>query len=255
MKMNKLLAVVVAVLAVSVGWVQSAVGQQAQDKGAPVEFFACNWQEGKGMADLEKVGKKFSQWADKHSPGYSAWIMTPSMYDANLGFDVGWLGGWPDGNAFGQTQDKWRSDGRALSDEFDRVIDCSPGHQLATSAVVNAPKGPPGNGVVMFAECTLQDGKMPADALTAHRAAGAAMKAMGSPTSSWLFYPGMGAGDIDFHYWSVIAAKNYTDLGAATELYINGGGWQKMMGILGPVTRCASPTVFDAHVVRMGAAS
>ena len=252
--MNKLLLKVIAVLVVAVGWIPSVLAQQGQDEGAPVEFFACDWQNGKGMADLEKVGKKFSKWADKNDSSYSAWILTPQFH-TDVGFDVGWLGGWPDGNAFGKAQDAWQAGGRELAADFAGVMDCSASHELATSAVVSAPKGPPGNGVVMFAECTLQEGKMPADALPAHRKAGAAMKAMGSKASSWLFYPGLGAGDIDFHYWSVLAFSNYTELGAASELYINGGGWEKVMATLGPVTRCGSPSVFDVRLVRSGAAN
>jgi hypothetical protein len=115
------------------------------------------------------------------------------------------------------------------------------------------PKGPPGNGVVLFSECTMMAGKTPADALPAHRKVAAEMVALGSKASSWLFYPGMGNSDIDFHYWSVLGFNNYAELGAATELYVNGGGWQKAMGILGPVSRCKPPTVFDAHLVRAGA--
>jgi hypothetical protein len=252
--MNKLLVKVIAVLVVSVGWTQSVLGQQPQDKAAPVEFFACNWQDGKGMADLEKVGQKFSKWADKNDSKYSAWILTPQFH-TNVGFDVGWLGAWPDGNAFGKAQDAWHAGGRELAADFGKVMDCSASHELATSAVIRAPETPPGNGVVMFAECTMAQGKSPADALPAHRKAGAAMTAMGSKASAWLFYPGLGAGDIDFHYWHVIAFKNYTELGAATELYINGGGWEKVMGIMGPVSRCGSPSVFDVRLVRTGATS
>ena len=252
--MKKLFVVVASVFAVLIGWGQSALAQQPMDKAAPVEFFACNFQDGKGMADLEKVGKKFSAWADKNNSKYSAWILTPQFH-TDLGFEVGWLGGWPDGNAFGKSQDTWLSGGRALAEEFGAVIDCSGQHQMASSAVINAPKAPPGNGVVMFAECTLQEGQTPDAALPAHRKLGAEMKTMGSKGSSWLFYPGMGAGDIDFHYWSVLAFSNYTDLGAATEMYINGGGWKKSMAILGPVTRCGSPSVFDARLVRSGAGS
>jgi len=250
--MKKLLAVVVSVLLVAGGWVQSAVAQQAQDKGVPVEFFGCNYQDGKGLQDLQKVGEKFSKWSAKNDSGYSAWILTPQFH-TNLDIDVGWLGSWPDANAMGKGQDTWMAGGRELAADFEKVIDCSHWHESATSAVINAPKGPPGNGVVLFAECTMVAGKTPAEALPAHRKVAAEMVAMGSKASSWLFFPGMGNSDIDFHYWSVLGFNNYTELGAATELYVNGGGWQKAMGILGPVTRCKPPTAFDAHLVRAGA--
>lgn len=252
--MSKLFAVVVAVLTVLVGWIPSVQAQQAQDKGAPVEFFACNWQDGKGMADLEKVNKKFVAWVAKNDAKYSAWILTPQLH-AGVDFDVGWLGGWPDAVSFGKGQDAWMSGGRELAAEFANVMDCSAGHQMATSVVITAPDSPPGNGVVMFSECTMQEGKMPNEAVAAHREVGKAMKGMGSKASSWLFYPGIGAGNIDFHYWSVIAFKNYSEMGVSQEMYINGGGWSKAMSILAPVSRCRSPELYDVRLVRNGASS
>jgi len=227
---------------------------QAQDgKGVPVEFFACNWQDGKGMADLDKVTKKFSQWADKNDAGYSAWVLTPQFHSADLGFDVGWLGSWPSYGAFGKGQDTWMAGGQELAGDFAEVFDCTISHETATSVVINAPDGPPGDGVVLFTPCSVNEGKTPADAPAAHGKAAAAMKAMGSKAASWLFFPGMGTSATDFDYWSVLAFKNYSDLGASTEMYINGGGWQKVMGEIGSVARCDSPSAFDAHLVRAGA--
>lgn len=250
--MNKLLTLVMAVMAVSMGWAQSALAEQDDSKGVPVEFFACNWQKGKDLGDLDKVAKKFVDWSEQNDSGYSAWILTPQFHDG-LDFDVAWMGSWPDSNAFGKSQDAWNAGGREIAADFDAVVDCSAGHQMATSVPVSAPDGPPGDGVVIFSACTLQEGKTPLEGLAAHKKVGAAMKGMGSKASSWLFYPGMGSGDHDFHYWSVIAFNNYAELGAASELYINGGGWEKAMVLLGPVTSCVSPTTFDAKLVRSGA--
>lgn len=250
--MNRLCAIVIAVMAVSMGWAQSTLAQQDENRGVPVEFFSCNWQKGKDMGDLDKVAKKFEDWADKNDSGYSAWILTPQFHDG-LDFDVGWMGSWPNSSAFGKSQDTWNADGREMAAEFATVVDCSVRHQMATSVPVSAPDGPPGDGVVLFSACSLQEGKTPQDALAAHRKVGGIMQDMGSEASSWLFYPGMGAGNHDFHYWSVIAFNNYAELGAATELYVNGGGWQKSMMILGAVAHCGSPTAFDAQLVRAGA--
>jgi hypothetical protein len=247
--MNKLLIVAVAVMTTFLGWAHSALAEQSQNKGVPVEFFACNWQEGKNMGDLEKVYKKFNQWADKNDSGYSAWILTPQFHDG-VDFDIGWMGSWPDANAFGKSQDTWMAGGRELAGDFDEVVDCSGLHQMATAVMVGAADAPSGNGVVMFLACTLEDGKSPADALPVHSKLSAAMKDMGSAASSWLFYPGMGSGDADFDYWSVVAFNNYTEMGAAQEMYINGGGWEKAMGILDSTARCTSPVVFDALLVR-----
>ncbi len=248
--MNKLLAVVL-IFAVSAGWIQSAQSQDS--KGIPVEFFACNWQDGKGMADLKKVAANFSKWADSNDSGYSAWILTPQFHSANLGFEVGWLGSWPDSNAFGKSMDAWLSGGRELAGEFAKVVDCSISHETAASVVIDAPDGPPGNGLVMFSQCTLNEGVSPSQAIPAHRKAAAAMKELGSKGASWIFLPGMGTSAEGFDYWAVLAYQNYTDFGAAIEMYLNGGGREKVMAARSPVASCGSGTVFDAHLVRAGA--
>ena len=248
--MTRILAVVMIVAACLGGW-QSA---QAQDSGGvPVEFFACEWEDDKGLADLKKVADKFRAWTDKNDPSYSAWILTPQFYAADLGFDVGWLGSWPSGDAFGEGQDAWMAGGAELAEAFSEVIDCTISHETATSVVVRAPDGPPDNGIVMISQCILQEGKSPTDALPAHRKAAEIMQGMGSNGASWLFYPGMGTSADGFHYWSVLAFKSYKELGSAMEKYINGGGWEKVMAVTSPVTQCGSATVFDAHLVRAGA--
>ena len=249
--MNRLPKLTASLLALTVSWGQTAVAQD-ETNAVPVEFFACNYAEGKGLTDLQKVGKAFSKWSKKNNGDYAAWILTPQFHDATLGFDVGWLGAWGSGNAFGAGQDMWMSKGGDLAQDFAEVMDCSLGHQMASSVVISAPDGPPGDGIVMFSECRLKDGKNLADSYNAHKKTGAAMKALGSKTSSWLFYPSLGAGDIDFQYWSVIAANNYTELGAAWEMFTNGGGWQKSQENLGKIVACGSPSVFDAHVVVAG---
>jgi len=252
--MKKLLAVVVAVMVVTGGWAQSAVAQQEQAKGAPVEFYGCNWQKGMGIADLVKVGKKFSQWADKNDSKYSAWILTP-QYQTDMGFDVGWLGGWPDGAAMGKSMDTWLSGGHQLAREFDAVIDCSKHHELATAVAVNAPKQPPGSGIVMFAGCELLDGKSGPDAIAAHKKVADMMVGKGSKASSWAFFPGLGNTDSNIDYWQVVAFNNYSEFGVASDIFINGGGWRESVDIFRGVTRCGRGVMFDATLVRAGDSS
>jgi hypothetical protein len=228
------------------------MAQEGRDQasGVPIEFFACEWRDGKGMSDLEKVAKKFNQWAEKRDTGYSAWILTPQFHD-NLDYDVGWLGSWPDANDFGRLQDAWMKEGRDIAADFDAVADCGDVHQMATSAVVNAPDGPPSDGLVMFSRCNLLEGVTPADALAAHRELAGVMRGMGSKGMSWLFYPMLGV-STDLDYWSVLAFNSYTDLGAGLEMWTNGGGWERAASLLGPVEECAAPVVFDAKLVRSG---
>ncbi len=247
--MKKLCAVVTLLLAVSFSWAQAVYAQER--KAVPVEFFACNWQDGKGMSDLAKVIEKFGEYADKNDSGYSAWALTPQFTnDPDGAFDVGWLGSWPDIASFGKSQDNWMAKGGDVAKDFAAVVDCSGRHELASSVVLNPPEQAPTDGVVMFYACTLNDGKTGEDAIAAGSKLAAAMKTLGSSPASWIFFPGLGAGNIDFDYWRVIAFSNYADLAASAEVYLNGGGWKKTQEILGPVASCSSPAVFDARLAR-----
>lgn len=248
--MDKLLGLVAA-LALVVGPAQTTMAQQAQGNGVPVEFFACHWQDGKGIEDLKKVGKAFAAWADKSDSGYSAWVLTPQFH-SGLDFDVGWLGAWPDGKAMGKSMDNWLAEGGELAADFAKVMSCG-SHEMATSMRLNAPKGPPGNGLVMFSQCSMADGKMLTDAISAHQKVATMMAEMGSKHSSWVFYPGPGAGDIDFDYWQVLAFNSYAEFGAGYDMYMNGGGMKKAMAAMKNVSACKRAVVFDAHLVRAAA--
>jgi len=249
--MKKLQQVVMALLAVSVIAAQSVQAQEEKVSVGMVEFFACNWVDGKGMKDLQKVNDQFRKWSKKNDSNYTAWTLTPQFYSGDGMFDIGWLGAYPDGNSFGQGQDAWMADGGDLAADFTEVIDCSLSHELSTSVTLNAPDGPPGDGVVLFAACNANDGNL-GEAYGAHKEAGAAMRELGSKASAWLFYPSLGSDDSAADYWLVIATNNYSELGSALEIYSNGGGWQKAQEALSGKTSCGSPMVFDARLVVNG---
>jgi len=55
---------------------------------------------------------------------------------------------------------------------------------------------------------------------------------------------------IDFDYYWVVAFNRLAELGATMDMYVNGGGMKKAMGILSKVSSCDTATVFDALSVR-----
>ena len=93
----------------------------------------------------------------------------------------------------------------------------------------------------MISRCSLLEGKTEQEAYQAHLAFGSHMRGLGSMASSWLFYPSMGTGNLDYDYYHAVAFYRYSDLGAAMELYSNGGGYQTELEVLAPpgcVPRC-----------------
>jgi len=237
-------------------WTQMSQAQDAGASGpAPVEAFYCNLQKGKSMKDVMQIGDRFSKWADKHDSDYSAWILTPQF---GLGAELPqfiWLGSNSNGNAFGKGLDAWQKTAGDLSEDFDSVMDCSVGHVLASSIEINAPDGPPGDGVVMFSQCSFADGGNWQTAVNAHKTFSGKMRALGAKGSNWMFFPMLGGGNPEYDYLAVSTFKSWTDYGAAYEIYVSGGGWQKAMETYKGVTNCNQrpPTVWDVKLVRQGA--
>ena len=251
MKITKTLLATVALWMLGTG--SGAVAQN--DAGpAPVEAFFCNFQQGKDMKDLMQVANRFSKWAEKNDPEYSAWILTPRFGQFVELPQVVWLGSNPNGNSMGKGLDTWVENGNDLQAEFDSVLACG-AHGLASSVQIQAPDGPPGDGVVMFSQCELEDDESWMKAVEAHTQFSKTMRALGAKNSNWLFFPMLGGpADRDFDYWSVSTFNSWNDYFAAYELYVSGGGWQKQMEVMDDVAECepGSPTVWDVKLVRQG---
>src|SRR5210317_405512 len=144
----KQMTVILLTLAVAVLTAQQYASAQETAGPAPVDAFFCNYQDGKSMKDLLPVANKFKSWADKNIPEHSAWILTPRFAQFTEMPQVVWLGSSPNGNLTGKGLDKWIATGSDLQAEFNHVVRCG-AHGVASSVEINAPEGPPGDGVVM----------------------------------------------------------------------------------------------------------
>lgn len=252
--MRPILAAVLTVAVAVSTWTQQALAQG--DSGpSPVEAYFCNLQEGKTMKDVMQVADRFAKWADKNDPDYSAWILTPQFAHLAAAPHVIWLGSNPNGNSMGAGTEKWMTTGNDLQADFDKVVTCGL-HGLASSIEINAPDGPPGDGVVMFTQCNIAEGSDWSKAVDAHKTYSAAMRSLGAKNSNWLFFPMLGGMENrDFDYWGVATFNSWSDFFAAYEIYVSGGGWQKAMEALQGVASCeiGTPSVWDVKLVHKGA--
>ena len=247
--MKKTLLAVISACVFSSVWAHSALAAEEAIKGAPVDFRACKFRDGKTMLDLSPLLVKFREYANKNDFDYAAWVLTPQFHNG-VDYDFGWLGAWPDGVSFGVSMEKWTSPKNPLAAEFNAVVDCNLSHELAESRPINAPEGTPENGIVMFYQCDLSDGKSLQDAYRAHLEAGQLMKSLGSLAKSWFYIPAVGGGAMDFDYYHVVTFSRYSDMGATMEMYTNDGGQVAQRKILDEVSSCDEPIVFDAMSVR-----
>jgi hypothetical protein len=214
----------------------------------PVDMYMCTFREGKGLDDLDKLDARWKKWAAKNDPGQSAWRLVPVLRATDDPYAVGYLGSWTSGEAMGAGMDAWAGGGDLL-EEYVATIDCK--RAVVASVEVNAPNGPPENGVVWFSSCTVNEGSTLEDAYKAHSAVSAAMREMGGKAQSWLFYPSLGFGDVPFDYYSVVTFNSMSELGAGWEMYYNKGGWKKAAD-MNDAADCDSPRVYSANAMQMG---
>jgi hypothetical protein len=232
---------------------QAAQAQTAAP--APLEAFYCQLQDGKSMKDLTPVLDKFSKWAEKNDPGYTAWLLTRQFGMADELPQMIWLGTNPSAKNFGKGMDAWRASGDGVRASFSKVVDCSLGHVLASSIEISAPDGPPGDGVVMFTQCTLADGGSLAGAAKVHTGIAAELRKAGAKNSNWMLVPMLGGGDLAYDYLGVATFPNWSEFFSAYEMYVNGGIMQKARNMYDGVATCGErpPSVWDVKLVRQGA--
>ena len=254
--MKRLISILAVIFATSSIWSQSSLAAKpevgtARPEGiaAPVDFRACSFRDGKTRADLDAIAAKFRNYANKNDFNYAAWILVP-QYHSQSDFDIGWLGAWPDGESFGVSMEKWMSTGRALQAEFAAVMDCSDHHEMALSLPINAADSTPQDGVMLIYQCSLEDGKTLDQAYKAHLEWGTTKKALGFLDNSWMFQPAVGVRDIDFDYYHIVVFYRYSDLGAAMQIYANGGGMEKREKIYSGTTDCGRAFIYDFMSVR-----
>ncbi|MEQ8801035.1 MAG: hypothetical protein RLP45_03260 [Haliea sp.] len=213
----------------------------------PVELYACTFRDGKGMQDLEKANANFKKWAASNTSGHSAWMITPQFRSMDTEFHVGWIGAYQSAADFGSSTDKWVNASGSVSKAYYDAVDCS--HAMMSSYATGGQEGAPGDGVVWFSRCSLEDDASVADAAAGHARVADMMEDMGAGGSSWIFVPGLGFGDAEFDYYHVAAWPSYPAFAKAWEAYVNGGGMAKAMELHEGVSSCKSPNMYDAQLI------
>ena len=90
------------------GLVQADEHEEGGDPAAPIEIFACKFNDGMGPADLDGPTAKFNNWADKRDwTEYSAWTLMKYYSGPAQDFDFLWVGLAPSAQSLGRMQDQW----------------------------------------------------------------------------------------------------------------------------------------------------
>jgi len=202
----------------------NAVAQDDDDDGGavPVEIYTCNYADGKGPADLDKVVANWSKWADdQETNNYSAWTMTPFYSSPEQEFDVIWMGVTETGQEMGAAQDDWLANGGDVAAEFDSVSPCNAHSMFAAVQIKDPPdREDPSSVVISFSDCTIGDGHSFSEAvMPALQSWSEFRSGHGSTAGMWVFFPVYGGGGEEYDFKWVVSHGNHADAGSDFDNY------------------------------------
>ena len=227
----------------------SAVAQEDSALIIPVELFTCNYNDGKGAADLDKAVAKWSEWADKNgTEGYSAWTLTPYYYGPDQTFDVIWMGAAKDAITMGKGQDAYMNEDAGIRAGFADVLSCNAHVNYASFNHKALPDDTtPGNSVLTFSDCNYKEGAT-FDALNAamgewsqHLSDG------GSKAAIFHWYPAYGGGSEEYDFKWLEAHQSFAELGADYERYGNGLGYETNRKLFRDLIECDGSRAYVAQ--------
>ena len=242
---KKLMVMVTAVLVATLGTVNAT----AQDgvTFVPVDIFGCTYNEGKGPADLDAAAATWTKYMDDNDTDtYAAWTMTKHYAGPDQNFDVAWLGAHKNGTTMGEGADDWQANGGETAAAFGEVVTCDMTGNYASRMYKAPPDGNiPGDGVLIFSNCSLEDGARYADVITATNTWVNILAEAGSPAATYHWFPVFGTGEDDIGWKLVTAYPNYTELGKNYDRMGNGGLYLKEQELFGELVDCDVPRVYD----------
>jgi len=254
-QMKKILTTTVsAALVMFLGFGTAIAQDEKSDepKATPVETWTCDFNEGKGPADLEKVIAEWNDWMDDQgTTDYFAATITPN-YFGERPFDIGWLGAWTDGNAMGAGTDLWINEGSDVAAKFWEVLTCGSHTNFVSINVKRLPENDDESDdsfVLTFSNCSMEEGKEYSEFTEAQKTWNAYADENGFVSSAWVFWPVFGESDNDYDFKYVTGTDDHTTLGANYQLSTE-GHWRKSNELFSDLVDCDISRVYDAKVVR-----
>ena len=254
---KKILTCVTGVFLMMTG-IQSA---NAQQPGAPrplIEIYGCNFVGNNDMNDLLTVTARWNAWADRHEQtGYTAIILSPYFFSADLGYDAVWMGVYPDGATMGAGQSVWLAEGQDMQAEFDSVASCDT-HQHFVGLVVHEPEGgppPATGGLIAFQNCKLHHGRRVPEAMAASTQWSEYLAEMGFEGLSGLLVPVAGeTGDADYNFKRIFGFRDVAAYGKMLDI-ITSGGVTRANELFENLMDCDSNRIYVSNRVRAPAAN
>lgn len=249
---KKLMVILSAALVAALG----AGNAVAQEKVVyvPVDLYACNYNEGKGAADLDSATEKWNAYMDENdADAYAAWTLTKYYTSPDQDFDVLWLGAHRNGTTMGEGADNFIAKGGEVAAGFDEVVDCGMAGNYASRMFKAPPDGNvPESGVIVFTNCSLNDGSSYDDVIAGATAWAKVLGDAGSQAAIYHWYPIYGTGENDIDWKVITSYPSHTELGKDYDRMGNGGLHLKHRELLGGLATCDVARVYDAKSRRTG---
>lgn len=218
----------------------------------PIETYTCDYNDGKGPADLEKVIKSWNDWMDKEGHDeYFAALLTPVYFGEPM-FDVGWLGVWKNGNVMGSLSDSWHTKGGKIAGGFAEVLTCKSHTNFASQ---NIRKGKPDDDesdkdfVLSFSNCSMKEGKKLEEFMTAQKEWNAYADEHGIREANWMWWPVSGEANNDYDFKLLAGVDDHTMAGANWQLYSE-GHFQKSNELFYGLVDCDIGRVYNGRTIR-----
>lgn len=220
--------------------------EEEANVAAPMEMYACRYNDGKGPADLDAATKDFNKWADKQNiTDYSAWTLVPYYFSAEQEFDVLWFGAADKAAALGRVQGSWLATGTKEAEGFADVMTCDTHAAYSVLMLKQPPERDGDNLVVTFSDCNTSDGVTFDDLYMPMIEWGKYREEHGSKAGHWVFFPSYGGGQETFDFKWVAAFESLEDLGADWD-HMNESGWKKANELFQGKVSCDSSRAYMA---------
>jgi hypothetical protein len=233
----------------------NALAQDDADEApkiVPVEIYVCNFNEGKGPADLDNWSDKWKNWAETEGTApYSGYTLTPFYHGDDQDFDFIWLGVSPDMTSMGRGYDEYFVKSGSLAGEFAAMADCSAHSNFATMNIKQPPDDDATSFVLSFSDCTIEEGKNWSDAYAALSGWAEYRDAHGSNSGMWVMWPAYGGGKVEFDFKFLVSHRSLEHLGADWDQYAS-GGYEKADELFNDVLDCDISRAYLARERRDG---
>lgn len=229
-----------------------AAAAPAQGAGpiAPIEMRTCRFVEGKGIADLETLGRDYSRWLDQagvEAEAVHVWL--PELYGSDLDHDFIWVSSWPDAEAMGASMAAQQRDG--IATRFAAVAAC---HAKRNFSVVElrGTTQPGVYGPVELASCTLRLGAALADTLNAVRDWVDFTETTGSTAAHWLLFKAFGErADAKYMFQWAVGYESYEAFGRDYDKFTNGDGSDTYNQLFELLMTCDNPRLYTVRPIRV----